>query len=125
MALSKTAIRQRKSHQMKIPLLNPDDVGLCNCAMCGCELLGERTRILLDGGDIRVGAGGALPPDVGGRIMDRPYCQKCLDHRNSEAADMRIPQVPGVGRGDMIGSSWRDEASGRQENNIHIMEDGE
>ena len=123
MTLSKHAIKKRKSHQMKIPLIADDDIGLCNCAGCGKELLGERTRLLLDDGVIRTHA--ALPPDVGGRIMNRPYCQKCLGHRNSEAADMLIPQDVGVGRGDMIGSSWRDEASGWQENNIRIMEDGE
>ena len=123
MTLSKNAIKKRKSHQIKIPLLDPDDVGLCNCALCGCELLGERTRLLLDDGVIRTHA--ELPPDVAGRIMGRPYCSACLAHRNSDAADMLIPQIPGVGRGDGGNSSWADDSSPWQENNIRIMEDGE
>ena len=124
MTLSKHAIKKRKSHQLKIPLLDPNGVGLCNCAGCGKELLGERTRLLLDDGVIRVGAAGNLPPDVAGRIMDRPYCSACLAHRNSDAADMLIPQIPGVGRGDCGNSSWADDSSPWQENGIRIMEDG-
>ena len=107
MMLSKNAIKIRKSHQIKIPLIDPDDVGLCNCASCRCELLGERTRLLLDDGVIRTHA--ALPPDVGGRIMDRPYCVPCLAVNKSPAGD---------------NASWWSEPSPWQENAVRELEDG-
>jgi hypothetical protein len=54
-----------------------DDLGLVDCALCGRELLGERTARR-----VRLRYAGAppaeFPPALGGRAAGRPYCAACL-----------------------------------------------
>jgi hypothetical protein len=61
-----------KEKQMAFSL--EDDVKMCNCAGCGCDLLGES----MHGVDIPKKVRKDLPPFVRGRILERPYCGPCL-----------------------------------------------
>ena len=57
-----------------------EDVRMCNCADCGCTLLGiqqpDSVQPLL--ADLE-----ARTPYVAGRIKGRPYCERCLSTEHS------------------------------------------
>lgn len=55
--------------------INPNDIGLCNCAQCNRDLLGEKTFAKFAEGRIQTRQ--VLPPPVHGRINGRPYCATC------------------------------------------------
>ena len=80
--------------------MSHDDVPMCNCAECQCELYGESAR-----GQIALGPGS--PEFVAGRIYGRPYCSACLQVR-------RPP--PGQGT--------KDDESPWGENAVRALEDG-
>ena len=69
---------------LRIPTpIPPDEIGLCNCAGCGIDLLGERTTKRIEKikdhltRDMPNQFHG-LPDPVAGRVKGRPYCSKCL-----------------------------------------------
>ena len=118
--------RKARESQAKAPCLSADDLGVCNCAQCGIELLGEKTRERLNKGEARTHA--VLPPDVAGRINGRPLCSPCLAVREekSDSTPVRFDRDLGSFRSsDPQIRSWADEASPWQQNNIRALEDGE
>lgn len=56
-------------------VLTEDDIGVCNCCLCGRELLGDRTARLLNSGEAVTAA--ALPPPVADYAHGRPICADC------------------------------------------------
>lgn len=60
--------------------LNWDDVKLCNCAECGCELLGESMVIWL--GSLTEKDQRELPGLVYCRVWGRPYCMECAERQS-------------------------------------------
>jgi hypothetical protein len=56
-----------------------DDIRLCNCAACGCDLLGDTMHGYID----TVPDLGELPPFVFGRISGRTYCEECFEEKTT------------------------------------------
>lgn len=58
-----------------------DSIGMVSCAVCACDLLGERTADRLECGTLVVPEDVwlTLPPKVAKRIHERPFCAGCLN----------------------------------------------
>ena len=54
----------------------PDSYTLCNCAMC------ERVLSSPDSFKAHRRYGRKRPPQVAGRLFDRPYCRSCLNPKS-------------------------------------------
>jgi hypothetical protein len=118
--------RKARKREVKAALLQADDVGLCNCAQCEKELLGEKTAARLVAGEARTFA--RLPEEVAGRINGRPMCEGCLALRVDREGDYLIRNgsfgfFPGTDRSHR--GKPGEDASAQQENNIRAMEDGQ
>lgn len=60
--------------------MNPEEIKMCNCAGCHCELLGESMESWWH--TLSPAQKKKLPRLVKGRILGRPYCTWCLEYRN-------------------------------------------
>ena len=63
-------------HRRLMIFLESEDAKLCNCSMCGVDLLSVESRSRISVKEIPPGIG--IPGAVGGRIRGRPVCHKCL-----------------------------------------------
>lgn len=76
----------------KVQVAIYDMVRMCNCAACGCDLLGSGQQVIIEFLDKSVRA--SLPPRVGGRILGRPYCPSCLAPRSRGGGGSRVGRLP-------------------------------
>ena len=61
----------------------PDNVTLCNCAECGCDLIGGKSLAWYR--ERSEAEKMTIPTPVLGRINGRPYCCSCLSKKNPYA----------------------------------------
>lgn len=65
----------------RIVYVRLEDVGLCNCARCDCECIGEMTQKAMDDSasdrDMHWPWKVMEMPRVAGRLWGRPYCSDC------------------------------------------------
>lgn len=57
-------------------MIKHDDVELCNCCVCGTEMIGKKTARRVEIGETI--EFGLKYPVIGGRIYGRPFCHPCL-----------------------------------------------
>lgn len=76
--------------------IDTDDLKLCNCAGCRCELIGERQQEELSACQRRQWP--ALAQRLGrvaGRISGRPYCDQCFRERKAWDETWRYTSLRG------------------------------
>lgn len=61
---------------------HPDDLKVCECARCGCELMapGQDALVRVLRSHLN---GPSLPAAVAARVAGRPYCAACVSARLS------------------------------------------
>lgn len=88
---------------------NPEDVKVCNCAECKCDLLAAGQALLLD--SLTKAQRDELPQcTVYGHINGRPYCTRCLEATH-------------CGNGSRGGRVAKEETLPGQDNAIRSLED--
>jgi hypothetical protein len=99
-----------------------DDLKLCNCAGCGCELAAPGQADLLLALKL-THKGDPIPVPLAGRLDGRPYCSACLLPDRSETNTLNSLTPRQQSRGEQEGDGdnpWlekatRDLTEGQQE----------